>query len=139
MFDVVSESFRKATETSVQVQMELFKKWVQMWPGVPNGAPVFGGEYAQKIQQFQQQSAETVKNLMQRQRDAVEASFKLGLQNIEKAFQIGEVKTVDEMRTRMVEMWQKCFDSLRQICEIPMTEFQAATEKWIKLMTKPAA
>jgi hypothetical protein len=134
MFDQVIESVRKATEASVQVQQEMFKKWVSLWPGVPGTVPI-GGEQAQ---QFRQQWAEIVNSLVQRQREGIEALFKLGLQNIEKAFQLGEVKTAEEMRARTVELWQKCFDSLRQAYEIPLKEFQAATEKWIQFVTKAA-
>jgi hypothetical protein len=135
MFDQVIESVRKTTEASVQAQQEMFKKWVSLWPGVPGSAPC-GTEQAQ---QFRQQWAEVVNGLIQRQREGIEALFKLGLQNIEKAFQLGEVKTAEEMRARTVELWQKCFDGLRQAYEIPLKEFQAATEKWIQFVTKAAA
>jgi hypothetical protein len=138
MFDQVLASLRKATETSVQVQQEMFKKWVSLWPGVPASAPLWG-EQAQRFQQFQQQWAEIMSDLIRRQREGIETSFKLGLQNIEKAFQLGEVKTIEEMRARTVELWQKCFDSLRQTYEIPLREFQVATEKWLQFVTKTAA
>jgi hypothetical protein len=138
MFDQVLESLRKATESSVQVQQELFRKWVSLWPGVPASAPLWG-EQAQRFQQFQQQWAETVQELIRRQREGVETSFKLGLQSIEKAYQLGEVTTVEEMRVRTVELWQKCFEGLRQAYELPLREFQAATEKWLQFVAKSAA
>src|SRR5262249_45173119 len=138
MFDQVLESLRKATEASVQVQQEMFKKWISLFPGVPAAAPLWG-EQAQRFQQFQQQWAEIVKELIGRQREGIEQSFKLGLQNIEKAYHLGEVKTVEEMRARTVELWQKCFEGLRQAYEIPLREFQVATEKWLQLVTKSAA
>jgi hypothetical protein len=138
MFDQVLESLRKATDTKVQMQQDMFRKWVSLWPGVPASAPLWGDQ-AQRVQQFQQQWAEMVTDLIRRQREGVEASFQLGLQNIEKVFQLGEVKTVEEMRSRTVEFWQKCFDSLRQTYEIPLREVQTATEKWLQFVSKTAA
>jgi hypothetical protein len=134
MFDQAFESLRKATEVGVQVQQEVFKKWLSLWPGVPAGAPLWG-EQAQRVQQVQQKWAEIVSDLLKCQREGIEASFKTGLANIEKAFQLGEVKTVEEMRARTVELWQKCFAGLRQAYEVPLREFQVAMEKWLQLMT----
>jgi hypothetical protein len=138
MFDQVLESLRKATEANVQVQQEMFRKWVSLFPGVPANAPLWG-EQAQRFQQFQKQWAEIVTELIKRQREGVEASFKAGLQNIDKAYKIGEIKTVEEMRAQTIELWEKCFESLRQGYEVPLREFQAATEKWLQFVTKTAA
>jgi hypothetical protein len=135
MFDQVLESLRKATEAGVQVQQEMFRKWVSLWPGVPASAPLWG----EQVQRFQQQWAGIVNDMIRRQREGIEASFKSGMENIAKAFQLGEVKSVEEMRARTVELWQKCFDSLRQAYEVPLREFQAATEKWLQLVAKTAA
>jgi hypothetical protein len=138
MFDQVFESLRKATEASVQVQQEMFRKWMSLWPGVPASAPLWG-EQVLRFQEFQRRWAETVNDLLKRQRELIEAPFKAGLQNIEKAFQFGEAKTVEEMRARTIEMWQRCFDSLRQTHEALLREFQTGTEKWLELLTKSVA
>jgi hypothetical protein len=138
MFDQVFENLRKATEASVQVQQEMFRKWISLWPGVPAAAPLWG-EQAQQFQQVQRKWAEIVSDLIKRQREGFEASFKAGQQSIAKAFQLGEVKSVEEMRAKTVELWQKCFDSLRQAYEVPLRECQAATEKWLQLVAKVPA
>jgi hypothetical protein len=135
MFDQVIENMRKATEATVQMQQEMFKKWVTLWPGVPGASPAWG-EQAQK---FQKRWAETVTELLKRQREVSEAQFKAGLQNIEKAFQLGEVKTPEELRARTIELWKQCFESLRQASEAQMREFQTAVEKFVDLMMKAAA
>ena len=41
MFEQVFENLRTATESSIQMQSELFKKWMATWPGVP--VPPNGG------------------------------------------------------------------------------------------------
>lgn len=135
MFDQVIESMRKATEATVQMQQEMFKKWVTLWPSVPGAQPAWG----EQAQQFQKKWAETTTELLKRQRETAEAQFKVGLQNIEKAFQLGEAATPEELRAKTIELWKQCFESMRQAYETQMHEFQAAGEKWFTLMTKVAA
>ena len=108
---------------------------VEAAPGVPP-YPVAYGEHVQRLQK---RWAEFVSDTIRRQREAVEAQFKVGQQNIEKAFQIGEAKNPEELRARTLELWQKCFESVRQTSEAQVRDFTVAIEKWAELMTKGGA
>jgi hypothetical protein len=134
MFDQVFESLRKATEATVEAQQELFKKWISLWPATPS-YPLAGGD----VQLFQKRWAEAVQEQLRRQRQIAETQFKTGLQNIEKAFQLGQARTADELRARTRELWQQCFESLRQAYEAQLGEFQAAMTKWIELTSRVPA
>lgn len=134
MFNPLFDNLRKATETTIQMQQEMFKKWVALWPGMACPSP--GPE---QFQQFQKRWAETVNELLKQQRESTEALFKAGLENIEKAFKLGEVKSAEELRGKTVELWQQCFDSLRQAYEAQVRDFQTAMIRWAELMTKSAA
>jgi hypothetical protein len=135
MFDQVFESLRKATEETVKLQQELFKKWVGLWPSFP----VMPSSWTGQMQDFQKKWAEAVNELLRRQRETTEAQFAAGLQNIEKAFQICEAKTEEELRTKTIELWQNCFLSLRQAFETQTRDFQAAMTKWMEFTKKSAA
>jgi len=128
MFDQVFASLRTATEASVSLQQEMFKKWIGLWPGT---APAS----AEQVEQFHKRWAETVSELLRRQGQVTEAHFQAGLQNIDQAFQIGEVKDPVEFRARTIELWKKCFDSLRQGWEAQARESQVAFDKWFDLLT----
>jgi len=134
MFDPVFDSLRKATEVSLQMQQDMFKKWTALWPGMAPQAT--WGDQAQK---FQKKWAETVTEMVKKQNELLEAQFKAGLQNLEDAFRLGEVKDVEEMRTKTLEMWRKTFDCLRQTFDAQMREFQAAVSRWCEMATKGAA
>jgi hypothetical protein len=69
----------------------------------------------------------------------MEAQFSAGMRTIEEAFKLGEVKAPEELRARTVELWQKSFDCLRQVCEAQMRDFQDAMAKWTEMMVKGAA
>jgi hypothetical protein len=135
MFDQAFESFRKATETTVQIQQEMFQKWVGLWMGLsPPAAP--GVEQAR---QFQKKWMEFVGEQFNRQRQVAEAQLQAGVEAIEKGFRLGEAKNVEELRTATLDLWRKCFAALKQTYETQVQECKGALEKWTELVTKPAA
>jgi hypothetical protein len=135
MFNQVIDNFRQATEGTVQLQQEIFKKWINLWPGIPAATP----NWPEQAQQFQKKWADTVADLLKRQREITEANFKAGLANIQKAFQVAEAKTPEEIRAKSLELWQQCFDNLRKVYESQLHGIEIAMEKWTGLMTKTSA
>jgi hypothetical protein len=136
MFVPVLENMGKITGATVEMQHELFNKWLSMWPGVPV-VPSYPSAWKEQVQRFRKRWAETVGELMKRQRETTEAQFKAGLQNIEKAFQIGEITNPEELRARTIELWQKCFEAVLRLSEAQTRDFQVAVEKWLELVTNP--
>jgi hypothetical protein len=134
MFEQVYDSLRQATEGALRAQQEVFQKWLGLWPITPP-APLAWGEQARQVQQ---KWVAFTNDLFRRQREAAEAQFKAALEGIEKAFHVGEAKTVEEMRTRILELYQKSFEGIKQAIEVQFREFQAAVEKWTEMMTKAA-
>jgi hypothetical protein len=135
MFDQVFENLRKATEASIQMQQELFKKWVSLWPGGPT-PPVAVGE---PVTTFQKKWAEVVGELVKRQRETLETQFSAGLRNLEEAFRLADAKDPEELRVRAIELWQKSFECLRQLSDAQARDYQSAVGEWAKLMAKGAA
>jgi hypothetical protein len=134
MFNQVFENLRRATEATVQLQQEMFKTWINLWPGIPVASPSWG----EQVQQFQKKWAETLGDMLEQHREIAGAHFKAGLQNIERAFQVGEAKTPEELRAKSLELWQKCFDDLQQVYEAQLRGFEKAIAKWAELTTKAA-
>jgi hypothetical protein len=134
MFDQVFESLRKASNSAIEMQQEMFKKWISLWPGVPAVPPGFGDP-----QKFQKKWVEVGGELLKKQRESMEVQFRAAMQNIEEAFRLGDVKDPEELRARTVELWQKMFDCLKKTYEAQAHEFQAAVAKWTELMMKGAA
>jgi hypothetical protein len=135
MFEPVFETFKKATETTLQLQHEMFKKWVAFWPGVPVTAPVWG----EQIQNFQKKWAELYEETANKRREALEAQFNVGLKSIEDAFNVAQAKNPEELRAKTIELWQHIFDALRQAYESRVHDFQAVLSHWTDLVTKGAA
>jgi hypothetical protein len=127
------DGFQKATEANLQFQQDMYKKWSSLWPGMPG----YQNIPAEQAQKFQKKWAEFVSDLLKRQGEFVEVQFKKGLQNFETFFQLGEIKSAEELHTKSKELWLQCFDSLRQAYEFQINDFQKAIGKWFELAAKP--
>lgn len=134
MFEQVFENLRKATDSTIQMQQELFKKWVSHWPTMPAATPTYGEPL-----KFQKKFLEVMGDLIKKQRETLEAQFSAGLKNIEEAFHLAEAKDPEELRAKTIELWQKSFECLRQTYEAQVREFQTAATKWTELYMKGAA
>ena len=135
MFELVFESLKRATETTIQMQQEAFRKWATLWPGLP----AVPGTFAEQAQKFQKKWAEFYEELLKKQRETLEAQFSAGLRNIEEAFRLADAKNPEELRTKTIELWQKSFECIRQLYDAQVRDFQAAVAKWTELVMKGAA
>jgi len=133
MFEQVFEAVRKATDSAIVMQQELFNKWISLWPGVPASLSAVG-----EPPKFQKKWLEAVAESIKKQRGILETQFSTGLQSIEDAFHLAEAKDPEELRAKTVALWQKIFDCLRQTQEAQMRDFQIAVAKWAEVLTKGA-
>jgi hypothetical protein len=127
----VIDSIRTATESSVAVQHEMFKKWITLWPGALVSTSPFG-----EPQKFQKKWMEVGGELLKKQNDWLEAQFKTGLRTIEDAFRLAEANNSAELRTRTIKLWQKTFDCLWQNSEAQLRSLHDVLAKWTELMNK---
>jgi len=126
-FEDMFESFKKATEFTLQMQQEMFK----MWPGFakPPSTPAdqFKGLYQEWLRGLQ----ELAKNYQ----EMWERQYKTGLESLESAFEVVSTKDPTELHEKLVELWQKSFNSLKELTQSQMKHFQEVIEKgmeWAK-------
>ena len=129
MFEAVFDTLRKATDSTIQMQQELFNKWVGVVPSALPVAPPVGDPA-----KLQKKWVQTFAELFHKQRESMEAQFSDGLRNIEEAFRLAGAKDPEELRARTIELWQKTFELLRQTYEARAHDFQEAVTKWAELM-----
>ena len=135
MFELVFDSLKKATEVSLQMQQEAFKRWVGVWPGLPAGP----GLIPEQAKNFQKKWAEFYEEILKKQRETLAAQFQAGLQHIEEAFRLAETKDPAELRTKTIELWQKVFETLHQSFEAQVRDMQTIAGRWTELASKGAA
>jgi hypothetical protein len=132
VFDQAFEGFRKATESSLHLQQDMFRQWVTFWPGFPKPQ----GDWAERVKKFQKEWTQTVTEMTRKFQETWESQYKASLELLTEAFKVAEAKEPEELRKKTEEMWKKTFDCLKGLAEAQMQNFQAASEKWIEMMTK---
>src|SRR5438105_3078270 len=90
MIEQVLDNFRKASESTLQMQQELFKQWAGQWAAP--GATTAGNPaaLAEQAQTFQKRWLETVTELMNKHRESLDAQYKAGIKAIEESFKVAE-------------------------------------------------
>ena len=142
MFDEVLNNFRKATDSTIQIQQEMFRQWLQQWsslPGVPTPGSVLAKGWADQIQAFQKKWSETVTDMLNKHRETLDAQYRAGIRTIEDAFKVAEAKDPEQFRKLTEELWRHSFDCLKNTVESQLRDFQAAAEKGLEVMSKAAA
>jgi hypothetical protein len=135
MFDQVLDNMRKASEAVLQTQQEFFKKWAGMWSDLPAGQPGSAGQALK----FQERWAGAAGELVRMQCQSLEAQLATGVKMMEGAFRLAEAKDFEDLRGKVIELWQTAFDCLRQAYEAQVRGFQTALTRMSELMMKGAA
>jgi hypothetical protein len=134
MLAQVFDNFRKASESTLQMQQDLIKKWTTQWPTTSAAAP--GTAWAEQAQAFQKQWHESVTEFMTKHREKLDAQYKTGISAIEDAFRVTEAKTPEEYRKMTEELWSKSLETLKSSAETQVHDFEKAVEKWFEMMAK---
>jgi hypothetical protein len=136
MFDQVLENFRKASESTLQMQQEVFKQWTSQWSAA---APTVAGTPAalsEQGQTFQKRWFETVTDLMNRHRESLDAQYRAGIKVLEETSKVADAKSPDDYRRLTEELWRKGFENFKSSTETQIRDFQAAVQKWFELMAR---
>jgi hypothetical protein len=134
MFDQVFENLHKATESSVKMQQEMFQKWVS---GFPTAVPSMSNPL-EAMSDWRKKWEEASAEMLKRQKDVVDQNYEAGLKSLEDIFSVADSKSPEEYQEKVMELYRKSFESLRQLSEAQMGEFRAAADKWTQLMQTPA-
>src|SRR4051812_41701699 len=99
MYDQLFDTYRKMSESWMQVQQDMLRTTVQQWATNP---PNTVGATTDWTRTFQKKSIELVIEFLNRQREAVDSSFRSMIQLIEQSGRIPDAKSSEDYR-RVVE------------------------------------
>jgi len=142
MFDQVLDNFRKASESTIQFQQEMFRQWSRQWaqaPGVSKtaSAPFADpGAWAEQFHEFQTYWAKSVTELLKKHKDTLDAQYETGVKTIEDAFRVADAKDPAQYRRLTEELWRHSFDCLKTVVEDQMREFQTMSERFSEAVSK---
>jgi hypothetical protein len=134
MFDQLIDGFRKASESSLQMQQEMFKNWTRMFAGPANEATAQTdwGRGAQR------RWLELAIEMLNRHRETLDTTYRSGIQIIEQSVHVAEAKSAEDYRRVVEELWRKLFDLQKEQSQNQIRDFQTLYEKSAALVQENA-
>jgi hypothetical protein len=129
MFDQLFDGVRKASESSWQMQQEMFRNWTRMWlnaaPG-PIGAISPATDFGRGSQR---RWLELGLEMLNKHREAIDSTYRAGIQIIEQSFRVGDARSIEDSRRLVEELWRKLFDLQKEQAESQFRDFQTWISK----------
>jgi hypothetical protein len=128
MFDQLFEGVRKASESSLQMQQEMFRHWTRVLTSAAPGASVTGvaSDFGRASQR---RWFELGIEMLNKHREALDTMYRSGIQLIEQTFHLTEAKSSDEVRRTVEDLWRKLYDLQKEQAETQFRDFQGWYEK----------
>jgi hypothetical protein len=134
LFEQAIEHVRKLAESNIEMQQEIFRKWSNNWPGVPQ--PQLHGAWHEKAQKFQKAWSKIVKELLARHREVLDEQYDLAVSSLEEAFRLAQSSEPQESAKRYESLCRKSLAVIRESGELQIKELQDALSKWSELVGK---
>jgi hypothetical protein len=126
MFDLLFETMRKASESSLQMPQDMFKYWTQQWMSAPQNT---AGPSMEWTRNFQKRWLDLAVDSMNKHREMLDSTYKAGIQLIEQTFRVTEAKSSEDYRKIVEELWHKLLDIFKEQADSQFREFQKWSEK----------
>jgi hypothetical protein len=140
MYDQVLDTFRKAAESTMQLQQEMFRNWTHQWTQMPmTTAPAgmnLGMGWVDQIRAFQKTWGAQVTEMLSKHREALDTQYKAGIKTIAEAFKVTDARDPEHFRRLTEELWKQSFETLKTLSESQTREFQTVSEKWFEVVSK---
>jgi hypothetical protein len=124
MLDQILELSRKAAESSLQMQQVMFKHLTQAVssPGAAGISADWPGTIQKRLGEF------TIDTL-NKQRAALDSTYRVGIQAIEQVSRLSEVKSTEDGVHAAEDVWRKAFDAMKGQVETQLHDLQSFAEK----------
>ena len=141
MFEQIFDEYRKAVDSSLKMQQEMYRQWMNGWPIKPPDvtAAADRGVVKEQIRSYQKKWSHTLAETMEKHREALNEQYKSGILAIESAFRTTEARTPEEYWRLTQEFWRKSIDSYKSAFEAQGKYVQDLAQMWMDMMTRGKA
>lgn len=154
MLDQMLDTFRKATESTMHFQQQMFRQWTEQMSHIPGMAglvpestpapapaptpPAVPPATAtlDQVRELQTKWAGMVSDMLHRHREALDAQYAAGIKTIKEAFKVGEARDPAHFRILTEELWKQSFETLQSVAQEQLKEFQNATKTMYEMIPK---
>jgi hypothetical protein len=130
MFDILFEAFRKASESSVQMPMDIYKNWTKQMMSIQPDATAASTEWTKASQK---RWSEFAIESLHKHRESLDTTFRSGIQLIEQTFRVSDAKSSEDYQRISEELWKKLLEVVKEQSESQFREFQTWASKSIEI------
>jgi chromosomal replication initiation ATPase DnaA len=133
MFDQAFESFRKASESSLQMQQDMIKYWSQQSLSAP---PNVAGASTDWSRTFQKHWLELTVEILNRHRESLDSTYRSAIQAIEQTFHASEAKSSEDYHHLVEDVLRKAFETVKGQSERQFGDLQKWAAKSFEVIQK---
>jgi hypothetical protein len=131
MFEQMFETFRKASESSLQMQQDFFKHWGQQWFTASPNAATASAEWGKT---FQKRSMDLALEMLHRHRETLDSTYKSGIQVIEHTMRMAEARSGEDYRRMAEQLGDQLLTTIRDQSNAQFHEFHNWASKSLELL-----
>ena len=131
MSDQIFDTFRKASESWAKMQQDLFQN------GAPSSffsAPQGAGAAPEWARNAQKKCVDLATEVLERQRESVDALFKSTINLLQQTSQISDAKSSEDYRRATEDLWRKWFESVKSHSETQFRDVQTFAGKSLEIV-----
>jgi hypothetical protein len=131
MFDQVFETYRKSSESWLQIQQDMFRNVMQQWMAT---SPATTGAATDWNRNFQKRFLDLAVEILNRQRQSLDATYKSAIEILEQSSKVSEAKTSEEYRRNVEDLWRRWFESIKTQSESQFRDVQNWAGKSLEIV-----
>jgi hypothetical protein len=136
MYDQLFETYRKTSESWLQMQQDMFRNVVQQWMSTPPNA---AGVATDLNRTFNKRWMELAVEVLNRHRESIDAIYRSLIQVMEQMSRMTEVKSSEEYRRVAEDLWRKWFETVKTHSESQFRDVQNWAGKSMEIVQSAQA
>lgn len=134
MYEQMLENFRKAGEASMQMQQDLLRQWSSGSFGMPSAT-----SWLDQKSKVQSEWAETMTDLVRKQKALVEARYEAGVKAMEDSFKLAKAKDPAEFKELAEAAFKRGLATAKELMESEIKQLQTSMERCWETASKAAS
>jgi hypothetical protein len=136
MYEQIFETYRKSSESWLQMQQDMFRNVAQQWLTTPPSTAGMATDFHRNVQKRWMELAIEILN---RHRESLDTTYRSLIQLVEQTSKMSDVKSSDEYRRVVEEAWRKWFETVKSQSETQFRDVQTWAGKSLDIVQSAQA
>jgi hypothetical protein len=121
MYEQLFETYRKTSESWLQMQQDVFKNVMQQWLSATPNASNVATDWKRG---YQKRWVDLTLEILNRHRQSLESMYGSVIKLFEQSARMSDAKSSDDYRRGLEELWRNWFDTMKSQSETQLRDLQ---------------